>query len=107
MYEVKLINNNDERIINAVSTNNEAPRITGQCKFGIIRFITKPGPVAIATGPTNFSLSLCSRPSPWGEGAPARGRMRGKYYPSSVKNQRFLPASPQGEAFAPSALRKR
>ena len=35
MYEVKLINNNDEIIINAVSTNNEAPRITGQCKFGI------------------------------------------------------------------------
>jgi hypothetical protein len=31
--------------------------------------------------------------------------MRGIYYPSSVKNQRFLPASPQGEAFAPSALK--
>ena len=35
MYEVKLINNDDEIIINAVSTSNEAPRITGQCKFGI------------------------------------------------------------------------
>ena len=35
MYEVKLINNDDEIIINAVSTSKEAPRITGQCKFGI------------------------------------------------------------------------
>jgi hypothetical protein len=32
--------------------------------------------------------------------------MRGIYYPSSVKNQRFLPASPQGEAFAPAALKR-
>lgn len=35
MHEVKLINNEEEIIINAVSTNKEAPRITGQCKFGI------------------------------------------------------------------------
>ena len=35
MYEVKIINNGTETIINAVSTNSEAPRITGQCKFGI------------------------------------------------------------------------
>lgn len=35
MYEVKLINNEEEIIINAVSTNKEAPRITGQCNFGI------------------------------------------------------------------------
>ena len=35
MYEVKIINNGIETIINAVSTSSEAPRITGQCKFGI------------------------------------------------------------------------
>ena len=35
MYEVKIINNSNETIINAVSTSSEAPRITGQCKFGI------------------------------------------------------------------------
>lgn len=35
MYEVKIINDNNETIINAVSTSSEAPRITGQCKFGI------------------------------------------------------------------------
>ena len=35
MYEVKIINNGTETIINAVSTSHEAPRITGQCKFGI------------------------------------------------------------------------
>lgn len=35
MYEVKIINDDNEIIINAVSTSNEAPRITGQCKFGI------------------------------------------------------------------------
>lgn len=35
MYEVKIINDSNETIINAVSTSSEAPRITGQCKFGI------------------------------------------------------------------------
>lgn len=35
MYEVKIINNEIETIINAVSTSHEATRITGQCKFGI------------------------------------------------------------------------
>lgn len=35
MYEVKIINDSNETIINAVSTRSEAPRITGQCKFGI------------------------------------------------------------------------
>lgn len=35
MYEVKIINDSNEIIINAVSTSSEAPRITGQCKFGI------------------------------------------------------------------------
>lgn len=35
MYEVKIINDSNETIINAVSTRAEAPRITGQCKFGI------------------------------------------------------------------------
>lgn len=35
MYEVKIINDINETIINAVSTSSEAPRITGQCKFGI------------------------------------------------------------------------
>ena len=35
MYEVKLINGKEERIINAVSTSLNAPRITGTCKFGI------------------------------------------------------------------------
>lgn len=35
MYEVKIINGTDEKIINAVSTNINAPRISGQCKFGI------------------------------------------------------------------------
>ena len=35
MYEVKIINDDNEIIINAVSTSNEAPRITGQCKFSI------------------------------------------------------------------------
>lgn len=35
MYEVKIINNGTETIINVVSTSPEAPRITGQCKFGI------------------------------------------------------------------------
>ena len=35
MYEVKVINDGNETIINAVSTSNEAPRINGQCKFGI------------------------------------------------------------------------
>ena len=35
MYEVKIINGADEKIINAVSTNINAPRISGQCKFGI------------------------------------------------------------------------
>ena len=35
MYEVKIINNGAETIINAVSTSIEAPRITGQCKLGI------------------------------------------------------------------------
>ena len=35
MYEVKIINDSNETIINAISTSSEAPRITGQCKFGI------------------------------------------------------------------------
>lgn len=35
MYEVKIINDGNETIINAVSTSFEAPRITGKCKFGI------------------------------------------------------------------------
>lgn len=35
MYEVKIINDSNETIINAVNTNSEAPRITGKCKFGI------------------------------------------------------------------------
>lgn len=35
MYEVKIINDGIETIINAVSISYEAPRITGQCKFGI------------------------------------------------------------------------
>lgn len=35
MYEVKIINDTDEKIINAISTNINAPRISGQCKFGI------------------------------------------------------------------------
>ena len=35
MYEVKIINNGTETIINAVSASSEAPRITGKCKFGI------------------------------------------------------------------------
>lgn len=35
MYEVKIINGADEKIINAVSTNINAPRISGKCKFGI------------------------------------------------------------------------
>lgn len=35
MYEVKIINADNEIIINAVSASNKAPRITGQCKFGI------------------------------------------------------------------------
>lgn len=35
MYEVKIINNGNETIINTVSTSPQAPRITGQCKFGI------------------------------------------------------------------------
>lgn len=35
MYEVKIINETDEKVINAVSTNINAPRISGQCKFGI------------------------------------------------------------------------
>lgn len=35
MYKVKIINDSNETIINAVSTRSEAPRITGQCKFGI------------------------------------------------------------------------
>ena len=35
MYEVKIINDGNETLINAVSTSFEAPRITGQCKFGI------------------------------------------------------------------------
>lgn len=35
MYEVKIINDDNEIIVNAVSTSIEAPRITGQCKFGI------------------------------------------------------------------------
>lgn len=35
MYEVKIINGADEKIINAVSTNINAPRVSGQCKFGI------------------------------------------------------------------------
>lgn len=35
MYEVKLINNGIETIINAVSTNIDAPRITGSIKQGI------------------------------------------------------------------------
>lgn len=35
MYEVKIINGADEKIINAVSTNINAPRISGACKFSI------------------------------------------------------------------------
>ena len=35
MYEVKLINNDEETVINAVSTDVEAPRITGSIKKGI------------------------------------------------------------------------
>ena len=35
MFEVKLINGKDEKIINAVSTSLNAPRVTGTCKFGI------------------------------------------------------------------------
>lgn len=35
MYEVKIINDINEIIINAVSTSCEAPRVAGQCKFGI------------------------------------------------------------------------
>ena len=35
MYEVKIINDGNETIINAVSTSSEAPRISGKCKFGI------------------------------------------------------------------------
>ena len=35
MYEVKIINAADEKIINAVSTNINAPRTLGKCKFGI------------------------------------------------------------------------
>lgn len=35
MYVVKIINGADEKIINAVSTNINAPRISGKCKFGI------------------------------------------------------------------------
>lgn len=36
MYEVKLINNGEETIINAVSTENEAPRLlSGTIKYGI------------------------------------------------------------------------
>ena len=35
MYEVKIINDSNEIIINAVSTSCEAPRVAGQCKFGI------------------------------------------------------------------------
>lgn len=35
MYEVTIINGTDEKVINAVSTNINAPRISGKCKFGI------------------------------------------------------------------------
>ena len=35
MYEVKLINDDKETIINAVSTHIDAPRITGTIKLGI------------------------------------------------------------------------
>lgn len=35
MYEVKIINDGNETIINTVSTSPQAPRIIGQCKFGI------------------------------------------------------------------------
>ena len=35
MYEVKIINNKEETIINSVGASQYAPRITGSCKFGI------------------------------------------------------------------------
>ena len=35
MYEVKIINNKEETIINSVGTSQYVPRITGSCKFGI------------------------------------------------------------------------
>ena len=35
MYEVKIINDDKETIINAVSTHVDAPRITGTIKLGI------------------------------------------------------------------------
>lgn len=35
MYEVKIINGTDEKVINALSTNINAPRISGKCKFSI------------------------------------------------------------------------
>ena len=35
MYEVKIINNKEETIINSVGASQYVPRITGSCKFGI------------------------------------------------------------------------
>ena len=35
MYEVKIINNKEETIINSVGASQFVPRITGSCKFGI------------------------------------------------------------------------
>ncbi len=71
--------------------------------------------VCFGSSPVRYKVVDGQKPSPSGEGGPAKpGRMRGtawklppapenqRFNPSSVKKQRFLPASPEGEAFSQS-----